>query len=132
MKPSRVLLLVGVVLVLAASAVVVRGLLGRESVPADGVLAVDQLAKNPTAYADRVVTLDGVVSAQVPEQQLFTLIDLAEYADCKVVSCSQYQVPVAFAGDLPGVEQSVRVTGRLVQPEPGRFLVQASAVEPVP
>ena len=65
----------------------------------------------------------------VPEKQLFAVIDLAEYASCKVVSCSQYQIPISYAGDLPAVEASVTVTGHLTQPEPGRFLFQASALE---
>ena len=90
---------------------------------------MDQLATNPATFADQEVRLAGVVSAVLPEQQVFAVIDEAEYTACKVVTCSQYQIPVAYAGDLPAVEVAVTVTGRLTQPEPGRYLFRASVVE---
>jgi hypothetical protein len=93
---------------------------------------VDQLAKSPKPYADQEVKVLGVVAGLAPDENYFTIIDVAEYQACKVVTCSQYQIPVAFAGELPQPEQTVRVTGQLTQPQPGRFLVQATRVETLP
>ena len=124
-----------IVLALAAVALIVVGIvvtqtLDRAKSPAIAdVLGVDEVAKNPAAFADQEVRLTGVVSAVVPDEQLFAVIDQAEYADCKVVTCSQYQIPITYAGELPAVEASVTVTGHLTQPESGRYLFQASALE---
>jgi hypothetical protein len=132
MNASRLALTIGIGVLLVGTVVLVRT---RAQSPAQAVgepLSVDHLAKNPAAYAEQVLTLEGVVAATVPEEKLFTVIDRAEYQACKVVTCSQYQVPIVFAGPLPRAEQLVMVTGRLIQPEPGRFLLEASRVEGVP
>lgn len=109
----------------------------RESIPTsatdsaftDTILNVDQVAKNPAAFADRELRLMGVVSAVLPDQQLFAVIDEAEYASCKVVTCSQFQIPIAYAGELPAIETAVLVTGHLTQSEPGRYLLEATTLE---
>ena len=67
--------------------------------------------------------------AVVPKQKKFTIIDQSEYAECKVVTCARYEIPINFTGKLPGPEQVVMVTGKLVQPQPGRFLLKAKRVE---
>jgi hypothetical protein len=92
-------------------------------------LSVDKLAKDPKGFADREITVTGVVGAVVPKQKLFTIIDQSEYAECKVVTCARYEIPIDFTGDLPDPEQVVMVTGKLVQPQPGRFLFKAKRVE---
>jgi hypothetical protein len=92
-------------------------------------LKVDKLAKDPKGFADREITITGVVGAVVPRQKLFTIIDQSEYAECKVVTCARYEIPIDFTGKLPDPEQVVMVTGRLVQPQPGRFLFKAKRVE---
>ena len=92
-------------------------------------LNVDKLAKDPKGFADREITVTGVVGAVVPKQKLFTIIDQSEYAECKVVTCARYEIPIDFTGKLPDPEQVVMVTGKLVQPQPGRFLFKAKRVE---
>ena len=92
-------------------------------------LNVDKLAKDPKGFADREITVTGVVGAVVPKQKLFTIIDQSEYAECKVVTCARYEIPIEFTGKLPDPEQVVMVTGKLVQPQPGRFLFEAKRVE---
>ena len=92
-------------------------------------VGVAQLAKNPAAYRGRTFVLRGVVSGVVPKRRLFTLIDQKEYDSCRELDCSAYVVPVSFSGTLPDTAKSVLVTGRLEQPERGRYLVQASQVE---
>lgn len=129
MRPAHVAILLGAVTLVVAGAVLTRTLVGDEPTAAAAVLDVDQLARSPSSFAGQEVHLSGVVSAVQPEQQLFAVIDHAEYAACKVVTCSQYQIPIAYAGDLPAVEASVTATGHLTQPEPGRYLFQATALE---
>ncbi len=132
MNAPRLALAVGIATLLVGSAALLRN---RERPAAQAVsvpLSVDILAKNPAAYAERILMLEGVVAETVPAQQIFTVIDRAEYQACKVVTCSQYQIPITFAGQLPAAEQAVVITGRLTQPEPGRFLLEASRVEHIP
>jgi len=92
-------------------------------------LDVDKLAKDPKKFADREIAVTGVVGAVVPKQQLFTIIGQSEYAECKVVTCARYEIPIEFTGTLPDPEQVVLVTGKLVQARPGRFLFKAKRVE---
>lgn len=97
---------------------------------ADEPLGVEQLAKNPAAYAGRGLRVHGVVSSVMPKKGVFTLIDVEEYKSCRELGCSAFEVPVAFAGALPDTAKAVLVAGRLEQPEPGRYLVRAERVEP--
>lgn len=129
MNRSRIALVLVVVALVVAGALFSRTRERADSGSVDDILNVDQVAKNPAAFADREVRLMGVVSAVLPEQQLFAVIDHAEYAACKVVTCSQFQIPIAYAGNLPTVEAAVMVTGRLTQSEPGRYLFQATTLE---
>lgn len=101
----------------------------RDKAAAYPKVGVAQLAKNPTAFRGRTFVLRGVVSGVVPKRRLFTLIDQKEYDSCRELDCSAYVVPVSFSGTLPDTAKSVLVTGRLEQPERGRYLVQASQVE---
>jgi len=95
-------------------------------------LGVEQLAKTPAEFADRSLRVRGVVSSVAATKGAFTLIDVDEYETCRELGCAAYQVPVAFAGTLPDTAQIVLVTGRLEQPEQGRYLVRAKQVERVP
>ena len=92
-------------------------------------IGVEQLAKDPTGFSGRAIALRGVVATATPDRHLFTVIDQSEYDSCKELSCSSYEVPVAFAGALPETARSVRIVGRLTQPEPGRYVVNASQIE---
>ena len=94
-------------------------------------IGVERLAKDPAAFNGRQITLRGVVADVAPQRRLFTVIDLTEYNACRELNCSSYEVPIAFSGALPETAQSVRIVGRLSQPAPGRYLVQAAKVEVV-
>lgn len=125
-------------IVLAAAAAIVTGAvlarsLDRPDPTADAaVLGVDQVATHPADFAGREVRLTGVVCAVVPDRRLFAVIDRSEYEACQVVTCSQYQIPVSYEGELPAVQTSVTVTGRLAEAEPGRYVFRASSLDPVP
>ncbi len=95
-------------------------------------LGVEQLAKAPASFARGRVTLRGVVAFANTAEHRFTLIDEAEYRACRELSCSAYEVPVAFAGTLPETAQAVRIVGQLVQPDPEHYLVHADSVEVLP
>lgn len=132
MKPARIAVVLGAAALIVAGAVLTRTLGRGEPAATAEVLDVDQLATSPETFAGQKVRLTGVVSVVRPEQQLFAVIDRAEYAACKVVTCSQYQIPIVYAGELPAVEARVTATGHLTQPEPGRYLFQATTLESNP
>lgn len=129
MKSARIAIILGVVASVVVGVVLTQTGGRDDSTPTTSILDVNELATSPSTFAGREVRLRGIVSAVQPEQHLFAVIDHAEYEACKVVTCSQYQIPIAYAGELPAVETSVAVTGRLTQPESGRYLFQATAVE---
>jgi hypothetical protein len=72
-------ILIGVVLI--GSTVLLRARERPVSHAAGNPLGVDQLAKDPNVYADRLVTLEGVLAATLPEKSHFTTIDRTEYED---------------------------------------------------
>lgn len=103
--------------------------LAKAAQPAD--IGVEQLAKSPEGYAGRGITVRGVVSEIGSEGHMFTVIDEAEYRSCRELGCASYEVPVAFAGAMPETASAVRVSGRLEQSTPGRYIVRAERVEAV-
>ena len=95
-------------------------------------LGVEQLAKAPARFARGPLVLRGVVAFASAAEQRFTVIDEAEYRACRELGCSAYEVPVAFTGALPETARTVRIIGRLVQPDPDHYLVQADSIEVLP
>jgi len=95
-------------------------------------IGVEQLARTPAAYEGRSLVLRGVVSSAAGEEHMFTVIDEAEYRSCRELGCAAFEVPIAFVGTMPETARTVRVVGRLEQPEPGRYVVRAERVDPVP
>jgi hypothetical protein len=87
-------------------------------------LTVNDLAGKPGEHLGPV-RLIGVV-AVVSQGQGFVLVDQREYADCGL-SCLTEQgtkkIPVHWSGDVPKLEQTVRVAGILSQSESGLSLV---------
>lgn len=94
-------------------------------------VGVEQLAKTPATFAAVPLALRGVVSESSANAHRFAVIDEAEYLSCRELNCSAYEVPVIFAGALPETAKTVRIVGRLAQPEPGRYVLQADSVEVV-
>ncbi len=95
-------------------------------------VGVERLAKNPAAFRGRTFILRGVVSAVAQKRQMFTVIDQKEYDSCRELGCAAYQIPITFTGALPETARSVLITGRLEQPQPGRYLMRASQVALAP
>ena len=142
----------GIAAVSAAAVVVVAGValtFARAATPADGAAAsapttapatrpaeelpevqVDDLAKNPDAYAGRV-RLRGVVAGVNKEEGVVALIDAREFEACGTVGCAETLVPVRVAGDLPKATTLVVVTGELVKSERG-LEFKAESVQVLP
>ena len=125
-SPRLIILSAAVVFVCSISPVLSHG--QSDSTVTD-TMSVDELAKRPKAFADRELVVTGIVGAVLPKQKIFMIIDQSEYAECKVVTCARYEIPIEFDGKLPKPEWMVVATGRLVQPQRGRFLFKARRVE---
>ncbi len=72
----------------------------------------------------------GVVSRRNLAKGTFALIDCAEYAHCKTVTCASASLPVQWKGALPAIEETVRVKGAVRDTKGGKFLF-AESVESV-
>ena len=125
----RAAIIVGAALLVISAVSPVLSYGQSDSTVTDTTLSVDELARNPKAFADREIMVTGVVGAVLQKQKIFTIIDKSEFAECRVVTCARYEIPIDFAGKLPESEQVVVVAGKLVQPQPGRFLLKAKRVE---
>ncbi len=75
-----------------------------------------------------VNTVDGVVSQVFADSHMVALIDVAEFKECKVVTCANLTMPVQWQGELPAVASVVRVTGA-VEKQGFRKIFNASALE---
>lgn len=92
-------------------------------------LGVDEFMKNVDRYRDKV-SLEGVVSAIVPEQQAVFLIDAKEFQACGVTTCAQLTLPVQWRGPMPAVCDLVRVEGQ-AQEVKGKLMFMADKLEKV-
>jgi len=93
------------------------------------ILGVDEFMKNVDRYRGKV-SLEGVVSAITPEQQLISLIDPKEFQACEVTTCAQLTLPIQWGGSMPVVRDLVRVEGQ-AQEVKGKLLFVADKLEKV-
>lgn len=93
------------------------------------VISVNDFMKNVDRYRGQV-SLEGVVSAVVPEQQAISLIDTKEFEACGVTTCAQLTLPVQWRGPMPAVSDLVRVEGQ-AQEVKGKLMLVADKVEKV-
>ncbi len=93
------------------------------------VLGVDDFMKNVDRYRGKV-SLEGVVSAIVPEQQAVSLIDAKEFQNCGVTTCAKLILPVQWRGLVPAVGDLVRVEGQ-AQEVKGKLMFVADKLEKV-
>jgi hypothetical protein len=92
----------------------------------DAVLGVDAFMTGVDRYRDRVVTVEGIVSA-ISETSL-ALIDVAEYEACGTLTCARFILPIRWDGKMPQRETRVRVRGR-VQEETDQLIFVADGFE---
>ena len=108
-----------------------RGLSAEEAAPSrQAVSGVNDFMKNVDRYRGKV-SLEGVVSAVVPEQQAVSLIDAKEFQACGVTTCAQLTLPVQWRGPMPAVGALVRVEGQ-AQKIKGKLMFVADKLEKVP
>ncbi len=93
------------------------------------VSGVDEFMKNVDRYQGKV-SLEGVVSAVVPEQQAVSLIDAKEFQACGVTTCAQLTLPIQWRGPTPAVGDLVRVEGQ-AQEVKGKLMFVADKLEKV-
>lgn len=94
------------------------------------VAGVDEFMKNVDANRGEVV-VEGIVSAVEATDRRVALIDSAEFEHCGVVTCAENTLPVRWAGELPAVEERVRVRGK-VEEEGGKLVFVAASAEKFP
>ena len=93
------------------------------------VLGVDDFMKNVDRYRGKV-SMEGVVSAVAPEQQVISLIDAKEFQACEVTTCAQLTLPVQWRGPMPAGRDLVRVEGQ-AQEVKGKLMFVADKLEKV-
>ena len=73
---------------------------------------VDDLMREPEKYHG-IILVKGVVAGIFHDEQTITLIDIREYANCGVVTCSSLMLPVSWKGIMPKPEETVQITGEI-------------------
>lgn len=91
------------------------------------LLGVDTFVRNVDSYRE-TVQVQGVVSSVAPAQQLFSMIDTAEYERCGTVLCPSLVLPVHWGGAAPRAKETVKVTGK-VEEMRGKLVLKAQSVE---
>ena len=92
------------------------------------LLGVDELMQNVDQHTNEPLLVEGVVSTVSAENKTLGLIDTQEYAQCKIVTCSQLTLPVRWTGTMPHALETVRVKGA-IQKKGSKFIFVADAVE---
>ncbi|MCL4537941.1 MAG: hypothetical protein M1610_10170 [Nitrospirae bacterium] len=97
-----------------------------KTVKAGGVLSVNDIQADPSAYKG-TITINGVVAGISPQDpKLFAIIETLEAKTCKITGCAKFYLPVKFEGETPKVWDEVNVTGSFAE---GKILVTATKVE---
>ena len=92
------------------------------------LLGVDELMQNVDQHTNETLLVEGVVSTVSAKSKTLGLIDTREYAECKVVTCSQLTLPVRWTGTMPQALETVRVKGA-IQKKGRKFIFVADTVE---
>lgn len=97
-----------------------------KTVKEGGVLSVNDIQADPSAYKG-TITINGVVAGISPQDpKLFAIIETLEAKTCKITGCAKFYLPVKYEGETPKVWDEVNVTGSFVE---GKILVAATKVE---
>lgn len=97
------------------------------SVTVEASVGVDALMRHPDKY-NGAISVEGVVSAVSPEQKLLALIDLSEFEECGVTTCSTLALPVKWDGPMPAVNDEILLKGE-IRDVNGKFVFVAKALE---
>ena len=105
-----------------------QGLEDAERISTASALGVEEFMRNVEQYRQSTVTVEGVVSTVSAENQLVGLIDVREFQECKITTCSALTLPIHWSGSMPQVQERVQVKGKL-QEKDGRFVFLAQEME---
>jgi len=83
-----------------------------ETTSGSSILGVRTCMQNADKHLG-TIEVEGVVSQIIPSKNLFALIDMEEYKECKVVTCALLRLPVLWEGELPAVYDVIRVKGEI-------------------
>lgn len=96
------------------------------SVHENTVEGVNALMRTNPAPGQSAV-IEGVVADVAPKRHLVTLIDKAEYDQCKETTCAALYLPVRWRGKLPSLKATVKVQGKVGE-ENGKRIFLAKAL----
>lgn len=109
MKKTYIIALAAIIIAGTAFADLSSGM--GKKVQTKGVLSVNDIQADPTAYTG-AITINGVVAGfSQQDPQLFGILDTAEAKLCKIVTCATFYLPVKYGGNPPRVNDEVNVTG---------------------
>lgn len=91
------------------------------------LVGVDEFMRNVDRY-EKAARVQGVVSAADADQGVLALIDAGEFQACQRTTCAKLALPVRWSKDMPGVAETVVVTGS-VQGSAGSRIFVASRLE---
>ena len=87
-----------------------QGLEDAERISTASALGVEEFMRNVEQYRQSTVTVEGVVSTVSAENQLVGLIDVREFQECKITTCSALTLPIHWSGS--SLEVFLRNSGR--------------------
>ena len=89
-----------------------------KTVKEGGVLSVNDIQADPSAYKG-TITINGVVAGISPQdQKLFAIIETSEAKICKQTGCARFYLPVQYEGNIPKEWDEVNVTGSFAAGKP--------------
>lgn len=123
---KKYILIFGVIIVIAAIAIISLGNGKTKTIKAGGILSVNDIQADPSAYKG-TITITGVmagVSRQDPK--VFAIIETSEAKLCKQTGCARFYLFVKHEGTTPKQWDEVNVTGSFVE---GGRLFSATKVD---
>jgi hypothetical protein len=128
---KRIVTAVAVAVLIAAGSIVsAHALDNQDDKQSVKTVTVETLAKSAKKFEGLDVTVKGVVASVSKDKKVFTLVDDGACGGCpSKSSCGKVELSVSYQGKMPKKKRSVAVTGRLTQPEEGRYLFVAQNVE---
>jgi cytochrome c-type biogenesis protein CcmE len=94
------------------------------------IVTIDKLAKSPGKFQGHRISIVGIVADVSIEKQTFTIMDDGTCGGCpSKAACGKIELSVSYKGKLPKKKSKVTITGELLQPEMGKFVLKAVSVE---
>ncbi len=125
---KKYIFVLSVIMLIAAVAFTTLSNGKTKTVKESGILSVDDIASDPSAYKG-VITVTGVVADKsrfkIPVN-VFLMVETSEAKICKQTGCARFYLSVRHEGTLPKEWDEVNVTGSFVD---GGRVFSATKVE---